>query len=394
MIPFKKAQEIILSEAKSFGKEMINLEQALGRVLAEKVYADRDYPPFNRSAMDGIAVKLEDLENNIREFDLLETIFAGQESKHPLGNKQCYKIMTGAAVPKTANMVIRNEDISQNNNKFIINESAFKEFQNIALQGQDLAKDELVFEPPHIISAVSISILASLGKTSILVEKKPVISIFTTGNEVVDINLNPSSVQIRNSNQLLLRSLLKNKGIEAAICKHIEDDKIKLFEKFSQSINHDIIIINGGVSAGDADFVPSVLENLGVKKLFHKVAIKPGKPLWCGLLPNGGMVFALPGNPFSCLVTYKLFLESYLERCYGLRIENYKKLPLKDKRTQKTKLDEFFPVKICSDGTNLQQLAINGSGDIRLGLSADAIALHPSDKPTLNNNELVEYLVI
>lgn len=394
MILYQKAQQLILSKAKSFGQEIIHIEKALGRVLAENVYADRDYPPFNRSAMDGIAVKFEDIENNIREFELLETIFAGQISELPLSHKQCYKIMTGAAVPETANLVIRNEDIHQVKNKFIIKELALKKYQNIALKGQDLVKGELVFSPSHIISAVSISILASLGKNNILVEKKPTVSIFTTGNEVIDINSNPSSVQIRNSNQLLLKSLLQKMDIEVAVCEHIEDDEIKLAAKFSKSLNHDIIIINGGVSAGDADFVPTVLEKLGVKKLFHKVAIKPGKPLWCGELPNGGMVFALPGNPFSCLVTFKLFLEPYLDYSYGLQINNYKKLPLNNQRHQKTKLDEFFPASIDIDGTQLQEIAINGSGDIRLGLSANALALHPSDKSILNSGELIGYLPI
>jgi molybdopterin molybdotransferase len=151
----------------------------------------------------------------------------------------------------------------------------------------------------------------------------------------------------------------------------------------------DIIITCGGVSAGDADYLPEVLADLGVRKLFHKVAIKPGKPIWCGQIPAGGMVFALPGNPVSCMVTFKLFIESYLSTCLGLGAPKTLTLPFRGTRAHSANLDEFFPVTVSGEPAVIQQLPINSSGDIRLGLNADAFAHHPVDVAELVDGTLV-----
>jgi molybdopterin molybdotransferase len=142
----------------------------------------------------------------------------------------------------------------------------------------------------------------------------------------------------------------------------------------------DIIISSGAVSAGDADYVPAVLNQLGVQKLFHKVAIKPGKPFWCGKNPGGGMVFALPGNPLSCLVTFTIFIRPFLNACFGLQAEKPFDFMLDGERTKKSELDEFFPVRFKESRKQLQPVPFNGSGDIQAALFADGIALHPFDR--------------
>jgi len=390
MTSYKEAIRIIESEAKSFGKEVILLDDSLNRNLAEAITSNRDYPPFNRSAMDGIAINIVDFEKGIRDFEISETIYAGQKSSSILAEGQCYKIMTGAAVPPSANAVIRNEDISFLENSVKTNISHCNLQQNIAQKGQDLKSGNIVLNPGKKINPSTVALLASLGKPEILVEKLPTVAVFTTGNEVVPINQEVSDVQIHNSNAHLLKALLKQQNINPIYWEHILDDKAQLSIALKKGLSCDIMIINGGVSAGDADFIPEILTKLGITKLFHKVAIKPGKPFWFGKMPNGGMVFALPGNPFSCLVTFKIFVETFINKCLGIDKE-IKSLPMNGSRIKKNNLDEFFPVKIDAQ-RKLRQAEINGSGDIRLGLNADAIAFHPAEKMELPENDMVNYI--
>jgi molybdopterin molybdotransferase len=390
MTSYPEALSIILSEAKSYGKETILLNDALDRILDEHISANRDYPPFNRSAMDGIAINIADFEKGIRSFEISETIYAGQKSNTLLNEGQCYKIMTGAAVPAAANAVIRNEDILFSENNAKTNSNHCLRYQNISQKGQDLKAGDTVLAPGQKINPSIIALLASLGKAEVVVKKLPTVAFFTTGNEVVPLNQEVSDVQIHNSNAHLLKALLKKQNVNPLYWEHILDDKALLSTALKKGLSCDIMIINGGVSAGDADFIPEILTNLGVIRLFHKVAIKPGKPFWCGKTPTGGMVFALPGNPFSCLVTFKLFVESYLNRCLGIA-ENVKSLEMIACRIKKSNLDEFFPAQIDKN-RGLKQAEINGSGDIRLGLHANAIAFHPAEKMELSVNEIVNYI--
>nr|WP_242689090.1 molybdopterin-binding protein [Pedobacter sp. SYSU D00535] len=233
--------------------------------------------------------------------------------------------------------------------------------------------------------------MATLGKSSIRVAKLPRVALFTTGDEVKPIDSELSPVEIRNSNQWLIKSLLKTWLIKPQKIQHIADEMSALKETIATAINFDIIIMCGGVSAGDADFVPDALTALGVQKLFHKVAIKPGKPVWCGLLPHGGIVFALPGNPFSCLVNFKLLIEPYLRSSFGLEPLNTRILPFEGQRKRKSNLDEFFPAKIKGFPSRLTPTEINGSGDIRLGIGAEALACHSKKHPELESGMLVEY---
>lgn len=394
MIDFREAQQIITSKAKGFGSELVELELADGRILDEDIFADRDYPPFNRSAMDGYAIRLEDWDAGIREFMIKETIFAGNLATLGLTKGHCYKIMTGAAVPTEAAVVIRREDSVETDKKVRFTIEGITKFQNIARKGEDLKQGILAIQKDTICNAPVVSTLATLGKTTIRVKKLPRVAFFTTGNEVKSAESVVNEIQIRNSNEWLVKSLLKSWQIKPEIYKHLPDDKAQLSANIVEGLSCDILIMSGGVSAGDADYVPEILQSLGVKKLFHKVAIKPGKPFWCGELPNGGMVFALPGNPFSTLVTFKLFIETYLSTSLHQSISKTFHLPFAGKRTRKSGLDEFFPVKIDGNPSEIKPVDINGSGDIRLGLYADAIAHHPKENPELTPGILLTCITL
>lgn len=388
MISYKDAQALIASHAASFGTETVPLQLVLGRIIAEPVMADRDYPPFNRATMDGYALRLEDLKNGIRNFMIAETIFAGEVTYNNLEAGSCYKIMTGAPVPESANIVIRREDTSSHGNTVRMLSEDHKLFQNIARQGEDIKAHAQVLTPPIKGTPAVISALAALGKASVKVQKLPRVALFTTGNEVVSINEPVSASQIRNSNEYLLKSLLKQWNIEPFICQHIKDDKADLEKIIKEGLAGNIVIISGGVSAGDADFVPEILEKLGVKKLFHKVAMKPGKPIWCGRVDNGAMVFALPGNPFSSMVDFILFVETYLADCLGSTASTVT-LPFAGERTKTSNLDEFFPVIIRPAPFEAAPISFNGSGDILAALVASGIAHHPAPVGSLTPGMLV-----
>lgn len=381
MIDHRTAQDIILQQARSFGTERITLETAYGRVLAEPVSADRDYPPFNRATMDGYAVRSAELGRGVRLFRIVETVFAGSVAGRPAGMGECYKIMTGAPLPDGMDMVIRREDVEEEEGQACLTEGVlpgdWRPFMNIARQGEDLQAGNTVVAKPVVCSPAVIALLASLGKKELLVQTSPRVTILTTGNEIVPVDAPVQGAQIRNSNYWLLLNLLRSAGVYSITHTHAPDDPGVLQSTIRSFLRSDILIVCGGVSAGDADYVPATLEGLGVRCLFHKISMRPGKPVWCGITSDGKMVFALPGNPVSCLTGFVLLIRPYLQACFGLDIPKPLGIPLAAARKKKTPLDEFFPVYWEGSPVRLFPAPLNGSGDIRLGLNARALALHP-----------------
>ena len=394
MISLQEAKDLVLTQAHSFGKEHIQLDNAVGRVLSQPIVADRDYPPFNRATMDGIAINIADWENGIQSFTVAEIIYAGGISTKSISVGECYKIMTGASVPSPANAVVRIEDVKEEDNRLNVTVSEVSPFQNIALKGKDIKQQSFIINDPVVCTPSVITVLASLGYHQVEVEKLPGIAIITTGDEVVNINEPVDEVQIRNSNAHLLKALLDKWKIKPTACIHVKDDAAVLSKAVKKYQSNEIIILSGAVSAGDADFVPEVLINAGAKKIFHKVAIRPGKPIWFGQFENGATVFALPGNPFSTLATFKLFIESFLYACFGLNQPAGITLPIDDNRVKKSNLDEFFPVTITSRPATAVPLNFNTSGDITAALYADALALQPVEKMELVKGDIVSCVLL
>lgn len=393
MLMYVEAVAKIRGLAKPFSVETVPLTSAINRILADSVFADRDYPPFNRSAMDGIAIRIADWQMGIREFCVRETVYAGTAAEFTLAEGECYRIMTGAACPPTADSVIRNEDVSYlGDQRARVESKDVGHQQHIAQQGEDLAKGDLALSAPCQCDASVIGTLAALGVGNIPVYANPSVAIVTTGNEVVDIDQQPDRFQIRNSNQHLLRALCAQWQLPVARCQHVRDDRTALRETLGEALAHPIVIINGGVSAGDADYVPEVLGELGVATLFHKVLIKPGKPALVGTAANGNVVFALPGNPLSCLVTFKLFVEEYLWSCYGFRHARLKKAKLLNHRSKKTALDEFFPVFREAETDGYTWRPHHGSGDITAAIGCDGVGWHPQNKREINASEVISIL--
>ncbi|MBL8034827.1 MAG: molybdopterin molybdenumtransferase MoeA, partial [Leptospiraceae bacterium] len=236
MLSVSEAQTLILAEARSFGTEKIALEKSFGRVLAENVMADRDYPPFNRSAMDGYAIVAEKFTAQ-KEYPVLGTIYAGDALASPrrkseavaVNGEGSVKIMTGAAVPAPYNAVIRREDARETDSERVAFAAAdVKSWHNISRQGEDLGRGDKLPVAGHFIDPMAVTLLASLGVHRPLVHKLPRVTIITTGNEIVPVHKKPKPTQIRNANALALRCLLARFGILRVSEKHVADDRVKL----------------------------------------------------------------------------------------------------------------------------------------------------------------------
>lgn len=392
MISYKEAQSAIIKLSNSFGVEYVNIDNALNRVISKPIYADRDYPPFNRSTMDGYAIRYIDFKTGITSFTIKSTIFAGFTTSERLDKGECFKIMTGAPVPSSADTVIKREDVIENDFTIDIPRLNIQPGQCIATKGGDLKEKEIILNSGIQLNATTMGGLAVVGIDSVQVQKLPSIVIFSTGDEVITGTTSVLPHQIRESNSIVLLSLLKKYEISTIKRIHLSDNENQILESIQKELDNDIIIISGGVSAGDVDYIPAVLDKLGFNKIIHKVAIRPGKPFLFAKRVNGPVVFALPGNPVSAQVCYKLFVESYIRSCFGL--DNYPifKLALLHQKIKKVALDEFFPCYLSQTPFGIKACSFNTSGDITSTLLSDGIAIHPQEKELLNQNEIIDFI--
>lgn len=392
MITVQEAIEKINALARSFGEESIPLEKTLGRVIAEDIYSDRDYPPFNRASMDGIAIRAEDFQDRqIRDFEIAGEVFAGSSFEGKISEGSCVKIMTGAPVPEDCDVVVRVEDTIVTGEKVRIITDTVKPRQNIALKGEDIQKGVLFINRGIVISPAEISSLAVVGKNEVKVFRRPSVAIVSTGNEIVHVGEEVSSYQIRDSNAYAIEAFFGKQGIPVSLKKLVRDNQDDLEKALKEALQYDIVVTSGGVSMGEADFLPNVFDKLGVKRIFHKVQVKPGKPIWVGEKGNS-VVFGLPGNPVSVQVACKIFVEAFLRKSLNRKECLSVKLPISEERKKKTKFDEFFPCTIDSANiTFVKAVGFNGSGDITATLGSHGIALHPAESGDLNPGEIVEF---
>lgn len=393
MLTYSEALKTILSYAHGFGKETAIISAALNRrVLAESIPADRDYPPFNRATMDGFALKFADVQAGINKFQITDTIFAGHLSTQIIAKAQCYRIMTGALVPADADMVIRIEDAIVEGEYVSFKSQKYVPLQSISIKGEDILKAEVYLRQGLQYNSTIAGALAVVGKTSVKIASLPKVALFSSGDELVPVGVIPTHYQIRNSNTPMIKSMLYEYLIDPVSTVHLKDDRQHIADCISAACGNDILILSGAVSAGDADFIPATLKDLGFSTIFHKVGIKPGKPMWFGLKPGGPIVFALPGNPLSSQVTFKLFIEPFLRSCLGLKPLVQMRLPMLQNRIKKIAFDEFFPVCLSAEPYGLIQSVSHTSGDIRAVVGSDGIAWHEAGKFELAIGETVQFL--
>lgn len=387
MISVKEAENIILNTTQDFGVEEVPFIKSVGRILKEEIFADRDFPPFNRVSMDGICIDFNAFKNGQRTFKIEGIQAAGGEQIRLQNSENCIEVMTGAVLPENANTVIRYEDVTINNGIATINIDAINKSQNIHQKGKDGKVGDVLISENKIISAAEIGVLATVGKSMVKVTKQPKVMIISTGDELVGVDENPLTHQIRRSNVFTLVSLLESLKIDSEAA-HLTDDKAILRQKIKTFIeNYDVLLFSGAVSKGKFDFLPEVFQELGVEKLFHKVAQRPGKPFFYGKTANCN-VFGFPGNPISTFVNCLAYFYPWYYKSVGLEIEEETAILTKDV-TFKPNLEYFLQVKLSDKfgHTLATPITGNGSGDLASLVHADAFIHLPNDKTEFKTGE-------
>lgn len=393
MISVEKALAIVLNSAQDFGVEEIPFIKSVGRILKEEIVADRDFPPFNRVAMDGIAIDYDEFSSRLRSNRQLsfkiEGIQAAGSAQITLKNKEnCIEVMTGAVLPNNANTVIRYEDVTIENGFATINIDTINENQNIHQKGKDGKVGAILIKPNTKISAAEIGVLATVGKSLVKVAKQPKVMIVSTGDELVGVEETPLKHQIRRSNIFTLVSLLERLNIPSET-DHITDDKPVLKSKIKNYLQqYDVLLFSGAVSKGKFDFLPEVFDELGVEKLFHKVAQRPGKPFFYGRTSNCN-VFGFPGNPVSTFVNCLVYFYPWYYKSVNLKVDEETAI-LSENVIFKPNLVYFLQVKLSYKFGQLMATPIqgNGSGDLASLVHADAFIQLPSGKSEFESGEV------
>jgi len=380
MITSNKALEIILDCTEDFGTESIPFLESTGRVLKEDIIADRDFPPFDRVSMDGVAINTEAFNQGQRQFKIEGVQAAGSPQLTLKDSKNCIEAMTGAVLPKNTNAVIQYELTETQNGVVTLNTDAVKYFKNIHKKGLDCTKGTQLLSKNTLISAAEIGVLATVGKAQVKVAKQPKICIISTGDELVEVDKKPLPHQIRRSNVFTLVALLKRLNLSVDTL-HIRDDKALLKQKIEEALNnHDVLMFSGAVSKGKFDFIPGVLNDLEVEKLFHRVKQKPGKPFWFGE-KESKKVFAFPGNPVSTFVSCLKYFYPWYYKSVGVAMPQETAILASDFEF-KSPLTYFLQVTLENKNGCLyaQPLMGNGSGDLANMALADAFIELPGEE--------------
>lgn len=389
LITVNKALEIVLNNAENYGIEEVDFLNSSGRVLKENIFADRDFPPFDRVSMDGIAISSEAFNNGQRKFNIEGVQAAGSAQLTLQNPTNCMEAMTGAVLPKNADAVIQYELLAIENGIASVNIEAVKSFQNIHLRGTDKKQGDLLINENTLISPAEIGVFATVGKIKVKVAKQPNVIIVSTGNELVEVGEIPADHQIRRSNVFTMVSLLEKLHIKADTL-HILDDREVLLTKIESLLNnYDVLIFSGAVSKGKFDFIPEVLHELGVEKLFHEVKQRPGKPFWFGK-KDKKTIFAFPGNPVSTFVNCLKYFYPWHYKSIGLNFENKQQAILSDDFYFKPELAYFLQVKLNQVEGKLTATPISGkgSGDLANLADADAFLELPDNRSNFTKGEV------
>ncbi len=384
----QEALQIILDQTENFGTTTIDLKNVLNHILKDAVTADRDLPPFNRVCMDGIAIDFEKFNLGQRVFNI-EGIQAAGAPQLTLNNvESCLEVMTGAVLPENATAVIPYELVNIQNEVATINTDRVTYFQNIHLQGKDRKVGDKIIPSNTVISPSEIGVLATVGCHQVKVAKPPKVAIISTGDELVNIDEVPLPHQIRKSNVYTLYSVLQQLSITAEI-RHLYDDETSLNQEISKLLDQfDVLLFSGAVSKGKFDFLPKVLEQQGVKKFFHRVNQRPGKPFWFGKKQHR-TVFAFPGNPISTFVCCLKYFVPWYQKSMNQPINTSNYAILTETIEFNPELTYFLQVKLSNDQGKLYATPIkgNGSGDLANLVKTDAFIELPSHQKVFKKEE-------
>lgn len=396
MIDTYTAESIVLQNAQRWQAEQVPLSAALGRVLAEDLSADRDFPPFDRVTMDGIAIDSRAYLAGQRAFRVAGIAPAGSEQVALHNPHDCLEVMTGAVLPLHADTVLRYEDLHIQDGRAMVMLAAISPGQNIHRQGSDQVRGATVLRAGQRIAAPEIGLAATLGKHQLLVRRLPRAVVIATGDELVPVEATPLAHQIRSSNVYQIQAALMQQGLPADTL-HLADNKEDIREKLAPVLaQYDVVVLSGGVSAGKFDYLPEVLAELGVQQLFHKVAQRPGKPLWFGVsAAHGTCVFALPGNPISSFMCTQRYVLPWLHASLGLPPQLAHAVLAADVDF-KPDLTFFLQVRVTYNAQGQAQahpMPGNGSGDLASLTRADAFLELPRGRDYFAAGEVFRLIV-
>lgn len=393
-ITYEKALSILEAHREEFPEEYRKIGDCIGQYLAEDLIADRDFPPFDRVTMDGIAINHTAFASGQREFPIQEVAPAGTPQKTMQDPGHCIEVMTGAILPENTDTVIRYEDLELGDGTARVLIDSLTPRQNIHFKGIDLPKDTVIVSRGTCLSSAEINIAASVGKPTLKVRKLPRAVIISTGDELVDVDEVPELHQIRRSNVYGIQSTLKSWGMHADL-QHLPDDRDAMESAIGGLLaSYDVLIFTGGVSKGKFDYLPEVLQSLKIQRHFHKIQQRPGKPFWFGSSPEGKKIFALPGNPVSSFVCVYIYFRYWLDKSLNVtRPPLY--VSLKTDTHFAPNLVYFLEARLESspDGTLLADpVKGNGSGDFANLVKTDGFLILPQDRREFKKGE--KYLFV
>jgi molybdopterin molybdotransferase len=347
--------------------ESLPLTQAAGAILRENIYAERDQPPFDRVAMDGVAVSSEGAAANSGRLRFCGTQAAGDPPQHLADADGCIEIMTGAILPQGCDAVVPVEQIQREGDFVQLGRKSVAPWQNVHRRGSDCRQGALLLAAGTRLSAPEVAIAAGAGMARVRVSAQPMIVVISTGNELVEPGEAIEPHQVRRSNAYGITASLRQHGYTRVADDHVRDDEAELTRRLDFHLRtHDVLILSGGVSMGKLDLVPRVLEKLGVGLVFHHVAQRPGKPMWFGVSQTGPAVFALPGNPVSTLVCLSRYVLPALRAAMGQAPSEPRRIAITAPVEVKVPLAYYLPVTLKTDDwgrTSAEPRPTNGSGD-------------------------------
>jgi molybdopterin molybdotransferase len=390
-LTFDEARACVLREAGvSMGTESVWLSESAGRVLAEEIPADRDYPPFPRSARDGFAVRAADLPGELR---VIGEVRAGEVFTGAVGPGEAVEIMTGAPLPDGADAVVMVEHAERNSDRVSIQRS-IAAGENFSPRGIEARDGDAVLGAGVRIGHAEVAMLATVGHTRVVVYQRPRVAIAATGDEIVEFHQHPAPHQIRNSNAASLAVQVQRAGGVPEILGIARDNYESIRAQIRQGLEADLLLLSGGVSAGKYDLVEKVLAEFGAKFFFDRVKIQPGQPLVFGKVQDK-VFFGLPGNPGSTMITFEAIARAAIERAQGLRDPW---LPLLRARLtspvrHKTGLTRFLPAILSPDGATISPIMAHGSGDVTALARCNAFLVTDPDREAWATGEDIRVLV-
>ena len=390
-LTFDEARACVLREAGvSMGTETVLLAEADGRVLAEEIAADRDYPPFPRSARDGFAVRSADLPGEMR---VIGEVRAGEAFTGAVTAGEAVEIMTGAPLPDGADAVVMVEHTERHGERVSIPRSIVAG-ENFSPLGIEARAGNAVIEAGIRIGYAEVALLATVGHTQVLVHQRPRVAIIATGDEIVDFDQHPAPHQIRNSNAASLAVQVQRAGGTPEILGIARDNYESTRAQIQLGLEADLLLLSGGVSAGKYDLVEKVLAEFGARFFFDRVKIQPGQPLVFGKVEDK-IFFGLPGNPGSTMITFETIARAAIEKAQGLRDPA---LPLLRARLtgpvrHKPGLTRFLPAVLSADGATIAPMVSHGSGDVAALARCNAFLVTDPDRECWAAGEDIRVLV-